>query len=67
MLILPGSEIVLLSNNSFTDFDMSGGTIVVGDSVFQFDDGYNFARGTTIEGECVSVGGSGCSNFFFFF
>ena len=50
VIIRPGSEVIVL-NNSFAgpDIDMTGGSITVGDSVFQFDDGFNFARGTTIE------------------
>lgn len=50
VIIRPGSEVIVLHNAIIgPDIDMTGGSITVGDSVFQFDDGFNFARGTTIE------------------
>lgn len=47
--IRPGCEICVISNNTFNDVDMTGCSLRVAEHTYNFDDGYNLAKGTSVE------------------
>jgi len=49
VIIRPGNEVCIVKNKTFNDVDLTGCSLRVADHIYHFDDGYNLAKGTTVE------------------